>query len=102
LSRRKAHHKCNYEGYKNKRGKYTYTSYFECFENGCDPEIILVENYPCSNKDELYARQRYYIENNECVNKGIPILSKDERKQKEKEYQKEYRKRIANTCKAGI
>ena len=35
-------------------------------------EIILVELYPCKSKDELHSRERYHIENNECVNKVIP------------------------------
>jgi len=36
---------------------------------GC--KIILVENYPCKTKDELIARERYYIENFKCVNKIV-------------------------------
>jgi len=35
-------------------------------------EMILVENYPCLNKEELHSRERFYIENNNCVNKYIP------------------------------
>ena len=35
-------------------------------------KIILVESYPCNNVDEAKARERHYIENNECVNKNIP------------------------------
>lgn len=34
-------------------------------------EIVLLENYPCNSKQELHARERYYIENNLCVNKII-------------------------------
>ena len=30
--------------------------------------IILVENYPCNTKEELQAREHFYISNNECVN----------------------------------
>lgn len=38
-----------------------------------DAQIILVENYPCQNKDELLARERHWIENTpNCVNKIIP------------------------------
>ena len=39
-----------------------------------DVEIILVESYPCSNKDELKMRERYYIENNDCVNRKLPYV----------------------------
>ena len=41
--------------------------------------IFLVENYPCDNKDELRMRERFYIENNVCVNKCIPIRFKEEK-----------------------
>jgi hypothetical protein len=38
-----------------------------------DCEIVLVENCPCVNKDELLAKERYYITNFKCVNKNINI-----------------------------
>jgi len=55
-------------------------------------KIILVENYPCNSKYELESRERYYIENFECVNKIIPTRSKKEyqRTDKRKEYLKKY------------
>lgn len=34
--------------------------------------IELVEEVECNNKKELHDRERFYIENNECVNKVIP------------------------------
>jgi len=34
--------------------------------------INLVENFSCSSKEELHARERWYIQNNDCVNKIIP------------------------------
>ena len=40
--------------------------------------IVLVEEYPCENKEQLNKRERYYIENNECVNKYIPTRTKSE------------------------
>jgi hypothetical protein len=46
-------------------------------------KIELLESYPCKNKNELETRERYYIENNDCVNKTIPTRSKNE-------YMKEY------------
>lgn len=36
-----------------------------------DCQITLIELYPCSCKDELVARERFYIESNTCVNKNI-------------------------------
>ena len=44
---------------------------FIIFENN-DYDIILIENYPCNNKDELKAQERHYIETLKCVNKNIP------------------------------
>ena len=49
-------------------------------------DIILLETYPCNNSMELRARERYYIENNICVNKLIPSRTK---KESQKEYYKE-------------
>jgi len=46
--------------------------------NNDDVEIILVEDYPCSTKEELLLRERYYIENNACINIQIPIREEGE------------------------
>lgn len=35
-------------------------------------KIELVELFPCHSKEELNAREGFYIRNNECVNKNIP------------------------------
>jgi len=51
-------------------------------------KIILVENYPCNSKYELESRERYFIENFECVNKRIPTRT-------EKEYRQDNKKLLA-------
>tara|TARA_R110002012_G_scaffold15393_2_gene61466 strand:- start:87 stop:686 length:600 start_codon:yes stop_codon:yes gene_type:complete len=56
------------------------------FEDGT-VQIILVEKYPCTDKMELNARERYYIENNDCVNKSIPGRTR-------KEYYKDNQEKI--------
>ena len=77
-----------------------------------DYEISLVQVFSCRSKKELETRERWYIENNECVNKFIPTRTKkeyyeehkeeinernkkwyDEHRQKVKEYNKEYHQR---------
>ena len=59
--------------------------------------IFLVENYPCNNKDELRMRERFYIENNECVNKCIPIRFKEEKPLLDKgHYERNKTERIEN------
>ena len=40
--------------------------------------IELVEDYPCNNRKELELRERYYIENNKCVNTYIPMRTAKE------------------------
>jgi len=42
-------------------------------------EIVLIENYPCKNKQELLLRERYWIENLECVNNNLPIMTIDDK-----------------------
>ena len=51
----------------------------ELFEYG-NVKIILVEKVECESRDELLMRERFFIENNNCVNKEIPIRTKDEKK----------------------
>ena len=50
---------------------------------GCNYEIILLENYPCNSKLELLKREGYFIDNNECINKVKPGRTK-------KDYNKSY------------
>ncbi len=64
------------------------------FDSDDKIEIILVEKYPCNDKMELHQRERYYIENNECINKIIPTRTEKEyyetNKDKINEKRKEY------------
>ena len=48
--------------------------------------IFLVENFPCNNKDELRTRERFYVENMDCVNKCMPIRFEGEQSIWFKEY----------------
>ena len=61
------------------------------YVNNYKPIIVLVENYPCSSKEELLKRERYYIENNECVNGVVPYISKIEYIEKRKKYYQDNR-----------
>jgi hypothetical protein len=97
LSKRLAKHVSNFKDWLKLKNHATYITSYEILKNG-DYVIVLVENYPCNNKDELLARERYYIENNECVNKVIPKRTKAEtdkayaiaNKDKIQEYKKQY------------
>jgi hypothetical protein len=89
LARRLSKHVGDYKSYLNKN-KHFMTSYAIIKNN--DYNIILLEAFPCNSKDELHARERYYIENIECVNKNIPTRSF-------KEYYDANKERISKTCK---
>tara|TARA_R100001463_G_scaffold134408_1_gene196587 strand:+ start:662 stop:1159 length:498 start_codon:yes stop_codon:yes gene_type:complete len=92
LSRRKAHHKEAYKKYLN--GNFHYCTAFQILENN-DYNVSLVEEFEYNNKEEMIARERYYIENYQCVNKCIPGRTMKEYREDNKESilikQKEYR-----------
>ena len=69
LSKRLVGHRTSYKCYL--EGKTNYMTSFEILKNN-NYEIILIESHPCGSSDELHARERFYIENNNCVNKSMP------------------------------
>lgn len=71
LARKLAGHKSNYERYKTGKSK-VYNHSFETLKHN-NYAISLVELHPCETKDELSARERYHILNNDCVNKQKPL-----------------------------
>jgi hypothetical protein len=111
LSKRLAQHRVNYKGWKNEKARNV--SSFRLFEIG-EPTIVLIETIKCENKEELFRRERHYIEIIECVNKAIPTRTTKEyyvqnaNKIKEyqtanadkiKEYQKQYREQNSDNIK---
>jgi hypothetical protein len=48
----------------------------------------LIEDYSCNNKYELNTRERWYIENNNCINKTIPTRTRKEYRQVNKDKKK--------------
>ena len=78
LSKRLRNHVEEYNKYKNGL-KHSGITSIKILENQ-NYEIVLVENYPCQSKEELHKRERFYIENNECVNKCIPTRTAKEYK----------------------
>jgi hypothetical protein len=79
LCQRMTYHRSAYKHYQ-KGGKNNYTS-FKLFEKygieNC--KIILIEDFPCNTKDELIAREAFYIRSLECINKYIPDRTRQER-----------------------
>ena len=90
LSRRLTQHKLSYRRYLNK--KYSFNTSFEIIENE-NFDIVLIEYVNCSDKNELHQRERYYIENTNCVNKLVPLRTNKEYKNDHVEMYKEYRKK---------
>ena len=84
LSYRMSGHRWAYEQWKN--GKFGHIRSYDIFDKyGIDNcQILLLESYPCLNKDELRQREGYYIKNTSCINKNIPGRTS-------KEFQKQYR-----------
>ncbi len=93
LCQRLAQHRATYKAYQS--GKYCFVTSFKLLEIG-DCEIILLEKFPCNSREELNARERFYIETMNCVNKFIPTRTHkeycDENKFKIMEYSKQYSK----------
>jgi len=76
LAHRMASHR-NYFNRWKKDNNLKYLTSIDLLQND-DAEIILLESFPCNSRDELHARERFYIENNICVNKNIPSRTSQE------------------------
>lgn len=61
------------------------------FTTETQPKIFLVEEVKCDNRAQLEKRERYYIENFECVNKVLPSQTRNE-------VEKRYRKNNLELC----
>jgi len=117
LSQRLAKHKIDYRQWKqNKPGLSNMTSYELFDEYGLDNCMItLLENFPCESKDELRAKEAYYIRILQCVNKCVPGRTKaqykndhrDEIRTKDLEFYHKNKERINKkrsekvTCECG-
>lgn len=54
-----------------------YMTAFEILKND-DFKMELVEDVEFTDKNDLFTRERFYIQNNECVNKVIPLRTNQE------------------------
>jgi hypothetical protein len=75
--------------YKRKHGSMTCFKLFDKygFENCC---ITLLETVQANSKDELHARERFYIQSMKCVNKVIPLQTPKEYREIHKDKMKVY------------
>jgi hypothetical protein len=77
VSQRIAGHRTHYKQFVN--GKFGNSKSFEIIANG-DYDYSIVEEVEFEKKYDLHNRERFYIENNDCVNKFIPNRTKKQYK----------------------
>ena len=75
LKKRLIGHKNDYKRFL--KGLFNNIKSFDIIKNN-DYHIELLENCDIKTKQELLTRERYYIENNECLNKVVPVRSRIE------------------------
>ena len=97
LKTRLSVHKSAYKRFLNGLGGNTKS--FDVLKNN-DYKIELIENCNIKTKQELLARERFYIKNNECLNKNIPGRTDKEIQQYQKDYKKTNKDKIDNFNKA--
>ena len=90
LIRRLQKHKYSYKCYFNPNVKQGYMRSFDIIKNG-DFKIVLIEEYPCENKEKLLSREQYWIDYLNCINHNNPIHNK---KEYFKKYSEENRDRL--------
>ena len=52
-------------------------SSYKVLENN-DFSIILIEDFPCERREQLLARERFWIDSTDCVNKNLPCRTQKE------------------------
>lgn len=109
FNKRKASHKALHNNPNST--KYNFPIYKYIRDNGGwdNFDMILIENYPCDNQNELHARERHFIENLKAnLNRVIPTRTpkeyreghREEKKEINKKYQ-EYRDDSIIECECG-
>ena len=88
LKERLIRHKCSYKSFL--KGLNNNIKSFDILKND-DYHIELLENCNIKTKQELIARERFYIQNNVCLNKVVPGRTDKEYREDNKDKIKEYR-----------
>jgi site-specific DNA-adenine methylase len=76
LARRMVKHRCDFKRFVDGNSSSSLTA-FQVMQND-NYVILLVEDFPCNNKQELERREYFYILNNDCVNKMYPTRTNQE------------------------
>ena len=95
LNVRKAEHASKYRKWK-QGSKTNYTASFEVFESNASVDIILLENFPCNNKEELHARERHYVDTTTCVNVQKPCRTNKQWREDNKDHVMEHNKQMVD------
>ena len=103
LSKRLEGHRSSYKRWKNGKSNNAVTSFNLFDEYGVENcQIILLESCSFKSIDELRAREAYYIQSNNCINRMIPNRTlkewysdnRDDKLKKVKEYQEQNKEKI--------
>ena len=86
FKKRLSEHKSEYKRFL--KGLYSNIKSFDIIKNN-DYKIELIENCEITTKQELLERERYYIQDNECLNNNIPGRTDKEYQQYQKDYYNE-------------
>ena len=81
------------QGHKNDMSRYGGSRVYQHFNmiGFTNVEIVLIENYPCSSKHELHARERYWIDElKPLLNTHIPMMTPKEYRELHKEEAHKY------------
>ena len=88
LERRRGSHYRNYRAFQNGSGHYI--SSFDLLETD-DAQIFLLENYPCDTKEELLAREQYWIDKSlNVINKSRACADPEVTKEQSDKAKKKY------------
>jgi hypothetical protein len=83
LAQRLSAHTRAYKSWVSGTRKQPVTS-FDILKNG-NYDIVLIEEYPCKNTEQLHARERHFIETMPCLNKYVPTRTREEYRHSHKE-----------------
>ena len=100
VSRRITGHRAKYKKYIEGKGG-SYTKSFDILKNN-DYSYSIVEKVEFNEKFELHQKERFYIENNECINKCIPTRTDKEYRENNKDKMREYKKEYVKINKDKI
>jgi len=94
LCQRMVEHRNNFKQWKTgvKTGTTSYILFDKYGIDAC--KIILLETVICNSRDELLARESHWIKTLKCVNKIVPLRTKEEKIIHRKEYYQEHREAL--------